>query len=189
MLPEKSRFPSPSVASSDKPLFPIPARLRAGFGGCLSIAALLFLTQAAVGPTAAGPVLGSMGASAVLLFAVPNGPLSSHRAVFLGHLVSAAIGVACAGLIREVPLAAALAVGLSIFAMDALRCTHPPGGATALTAVLGGAEIRELGALFLVTPVLLNVLVMLTVARLFHMKRSSRTLSLLRLRRAPASTA
>jgi CBS-domain-containing membrane protein len=65
-------------------------------------------------------------------------------------------------------LAAALAVGLAIGAMHYLRCIHPPGGATALTAVVGGSGIHELGYGFLVMPVLLNVVVILTVAVVFN---------------------
>jgi len=113
-------------------------------------------------------VVGSMGASAVLLFAVPHGPLSQPWAVAGGHLVSAAIGVACARWIPAPALAAAAAVGLAIGAMHYLRCLHPPGGATALTAVIGGPAIHAAGFGFLVFPVFINVAVMLVTAIAFN---------------------
>ncbi len=83
-------------------------------------------------------------------------------------MVSALVGVSCALLIPSPLLAAALAVGLAIGAMHYLRCIHPPGGATALTAVVGGSGIHDLGYGFLVMPVLLNVVVILVVAVVFN---------------------
>ncbi|MFX8373896.1 HPP family protein, partial [Acinetobacter baumannii] len=80
----------------------------------------------------------SMGASAVLLYAVPHGALSQPWAVLAGHAVSAVAGVAAARNISDPALAAAVAVGTAILAMHYLRAIHPPGGATALTAVVGG---------------------------------------------------
>jgi CBS-domain-containing membrane protein len=84
--------------------------------------------------------------------------------------------------IPEIYLAAALAVGLSIGAMHYLRCLHPPGGATALVAVLGGESIHQLGYTFLLSPVLFNALVILVVAVLlnlpFSWRRYPRGLSL-----------
>jgi CBS-domain-containing membrane protein len=109
-----------------------------------------------------------MGASAVLLFAVPHGQLSQPWPVFGGHLVSALIGVASAKLVAPPLLAAAVAVALAISAMYYLRCIHPPGGATALTAVAGGETVHALGFHYVLTPVLLNVLIILAVALLFN---------------------
>lgn len=109
-------------------------------------------------------VISSMGASAVLLFAVPHGALSQPWSVIAGHLLSALIGVSCARLIPQPVLAGALAVGLSVLVMTYLRCIHPPGGATALTAVLGGADIHALGFGFILFPVGFNLLLMLFAA-------------------------
>ena len=109
-------------------------------------------------------VIASMGASAVLLFAVPHGALSQPWSVVTGHLLSALIGVSCARWIPHPALAGAFAVGLSVLAMTYLRCIHPPGGATALTAVLGGTEIQALGFGFVFFPVGFNLLFMLLVA-------------------------
>ncbi|WP_456415911.1 HPP family protein [Thiolapillus sp.] len=113
-------------------------------------------------------VVASMGASAVLLFAVPLGPLSQPWPFAGGHLVSGVIGVTVAGLIPDPVLAAALAVALAVFFMYLTGCLHPPGGATALTVVAGGDAIRAMGYEYLLTPVLLNIAVMLGWALLIN---------------------
>ncbi len=113
-------------------------------------------------------VVGSMAASVVLLFAVPHGGLSQPWAVVGGHLLSAAVGVSCASWLADPLLAAALAVALAIGVMHYLHCMHPPGGATALAAVVGGPQLQGLGYGFLLEPVLVNVVVILTVAVLFN---------------------
>jgi CBS-domain-containing membrane protein len=104
----------------------------------------------------------------VLVFAVPHGPLSQLWPVFGGHLFSAVIGVSCYLLVPDAVIAAALAVSLAIGVMHYLRCIHPPGGATALSAVVGGQQVHELGYQFVVTPVMLNVLVIISVAVVFN---------------------
>jgi CBS-domain-containing membrane protein len=113
-------------------------------------------------------IVPSMGASAVLLFAVPHGKLSTPWALVGGHLVSALIGVACYRYIPYHLLAAGLAVGLAIGAMHILNCIHPPGGATALAAVIGGPAIHQLGYGYMLEPILLNVVVILAVAIAFN---------------------
>jgi CBS-domain-containing membrane protein len=143
-------------------------KLISGLGGFLGIFAILMITRQFVGGHDAVLIVASMGASAVLLFAVPHGPLSQPWALAGGHLISAFIGVSCYLLIPDPFIAAALAVGLAITAMHYLRCIHPPGGATALTAVVAGTGVHKLGYLYMVTPVLLNVLVIIAVAILFN---------------------
>lgn len=110
----------------------------------------------------------SMGASAVLLFAVPHGALSQPWAVVGGHLISAVIGVTCHQLFPHQIWTGALAVGLAVGAMHYLRCIHPPGGATALAAVIGGPEIYALGYHFLIMPILPNVMAILLMAVVFN---------------------
>lgn len=95
---------------------------------------------------------------------MPHGPLSQPWPVVAGHVVSALIGVACAQHIAYPPLAVACAVGLSIGAMLQLKCVHPPGGATAFTAVMGGSAIHQLGFKFVLFPVLSNAIVMVLLA-------------------------
>jgi CBS domain-containing membrane protein len=139
-----------------------------GAGGLTGILGVMVVSQAYLGLSGSASLVASMGASAVLLFAVPHGPLSQPWAVLGGHLVSAVIGVACARLPVQPLMSAALAVALAISAMYYLRCIHPPGGATALTAVAGGDAVHALGFHYVVTPVLLNVLVILLVAMVFN---------------------
>lgn len=110
----------------------------------------------------------SIGASAVLLFAAPHGVLSQPWPLVASHCISALIGVACAQTIPNTLLAAALAVSLAILLMHYLRCIHPPGGATALTAVIGGPALQDLGYQFVLTPVMLNVAAILVCAIIFN---------------------
>jgi CBS-domain-containing membrane protein len=137
-------------------------------GGFLVILLILVISRLYISTADAVLLIPSMGASAVLLFAVPHGALGQPWNVFGGHLLSAVIGVACARLIPDLALAAAASVGLAIAVMHYLRCIHPPGGATALVAVIGGESIHTLGYQYVLTPVLLNVIVMLVVAVAFN---------------------
>ncbi|MCK5667362.1 MAG: HPP family protein [Thiotrichaceae bacterium] len=137
-------------------------------GGFISIFFVLLITSSIVGMQSAGLIVASMGASAVLLFAVPQGPLSQPWPVAGGHLLSALVGVSCYLIIPNLILAASLAVGISIAVMYYFRCIHPPGGATALAAVVGGKQIHLLGYEYVISPVLYNVLAILLVAIAFN---------------------
>lgn len=143
-------------------------KLISATGGFVSIFFILLITSSFVEINSAGLIVASMGASAVLLFAVPHGPLSQPWPIAGGHLISAAIGVSCYLVIPNQILAASTAVGLSIGVMYYLRCIHPPGGATALAAVVGGSDVHQLGYEYLLTPVLYNVFIILLVAVLFN---------------------
>jgi CBS domain-containing membrane protein len=109
-----------------------------------------------------------MGASAVLLFAVPASPLAQPWSIIGGNMVSAIIGVACATWITNPIDAAPIAVALSIGAMFAFRCVHPPSGAVALTAVLGGPAVHALGFGFVFAPIAAQSFALLAVAIVFH---------------------
>jgi CBS domain-containing membrane protein len=115
-----------------------------------------------------------MGASAVLLFAVPASPLAQPWSIIGGNIVSALIGITCAAHIDDVALAASLAAALSIGAMFALRCLHPPSGAVALTAVLGGPAITALGYRFVLWPVAVDSLLLLLAALVFNVSARRR---------------
>jgi CBS domain-containing membrane protein len=140
----------------------------AAAGALVALGLLALVSQLVVGGPGAGLIVASMGASAVLLFVVPHGALSQPWPVLGGHLLSALVGVACRELLPSPPLAIAMAVSLSILLMQYLRCVHPPGGATALVAVIGGAQIEALGYGYVLQPILVNVLLMLLVALLFN---------------------
>lgn len=137
-------------------------------GMVVGIYALLWVSNTLLELEGAAMVVASMGATAVLLFMLPDGPFSKSWPVFGGHIVSALVGVSCAKLIPDPSLAAALAVGLAMIAMTTMRCIHPPGGATAMVAVLGGDSIQQLGYGFVFQPVMVNVLIVLAVAMLIN---------------------
>lgn len=109
-----------------------------------------------------------MGASAVLLFAVPSSPLAQPWSIIGGNLVSALVGVTCSKWIGDPALAASAAVALAIGAMFSLRCLHPPSGAVALTAVLGGPAVHAAGYDFVFWPVGVNSLFLLSSALVFN---------------------
>ncbi|KRG71684.1 HPP family protein [Pseudoxanthomonas dokdonensis] len=144
-----------------------------GIGAMLGILAVYAITHALfphgfMGSAGGMMMLASMGASAVLLFAVPQGALSQPWAVLGGHLMSAAVGVSCQKLFPGHAWTGALAVGVAVASMHYLRCIHPPGGATALAAVISGADVHALGYQYLLTPVLINVAAILSMAVAFN---------------------
>jgi CBS domain-containing membrane protein len=106
-------------------------------------------------------IVASMGASAVLLFAVPSSPMNSPWAVVAGHLCSALVGVTCAQQIAAIEFAAPVACAAAILVMLYLRCLHPPGGATAMLIVLGSDQVHAAGYHFILMPIALNILVLL----------------------------
>jgi len=143
-------------------------KLVSALGGFIGISLIAWISYQVTGASGAALIVPSMGASAVLLFAVPHGKLSQPWALFGGHLCSAAVGVSCYQLIPDMFLAAGLAVGLAIGAMHILRCIHPPGGATALAAVIGGDAIHILGYEYVISPILLNSIIIFLIAIMFN---------------------
>ncbi len=109
-------------------------------------------------------ILASTGASAILIFSLPFSPVSQPWNLVGGHLVSAAVGVSCYFLVSNELLAASLSVPLAMLFMHYLRCMHPPGGATAITAVIGGANVHALGYAFIIVPVFVNSIILLSIA-------------------------
>jgi CBS-domain-containing membrane protein len=104
-------------------------------------------------------LIGSFGASAVLLFGATESPLAQPRNLVGGHLLSAIVAVAVVALMGSTPLSMALGVGIAIFVMNITHTTHPPGGATALIGVQGAAGLG-----FVLVPVLTGVLILLATA-------------------------
>ncbi|SIO46664.1 MULTISPECIES: HPP family protein [Paraburkholderia] len=146
-----------------------PERLRSCLGALLGIAFTGGTMHVLLGPAASIPLLvAPMGASAVLLFAVPASPLAQPWSIIGGNLVSATVGVACASWIANPVGAAALAVALAICLMFALRCVHPPSGAVALTAVLGGPAVHALGYRFVAEPIAMQSAALLVAAIVYH---------------------
>ena len=120
-------------------------------------------------------LIGSFGASSVLVYGVIESPLAQPRNLIGGHLVSALVGVTVQQFVPDILwLTAPLAVSLSIVLMQITKTLHPPGGATALIAVTGSAEIRELGYWYVASPVLSGALILLAVALVFNNMTSRR---------------
>ncbi|MBL3590802.1 MAG: HPP family protein [gamma proteobacterium endosymbiont of Lamellibrachia anaximandri] len=109
-------------------------------------------------------ILASTGASAILIFSLPFSPVSQPWNLVGGHLVSAFAGVSCYLLIPNDLLAASVSIPCAMLLMHLLRCMHPPGGATAITAVVGGANVHALGYAFIVIPVFINAIILLSIA-------------------------
>ncbi|MEJ4047053.1 HPP family protein [Erwinia sp. SLM-02] len=109
-----------------------------------------------------------VGASAVLLFGVPNSPLAQPWSIVGGNFISALTGVTVGIWIDNPAIACGVAACLAIALMFKLRCLHPPGGAVALTAVLGGPGIHNTGYEFAFTPVLLNSVSLALLAIVFN---------------------
>lgn len=144
-------------------------RLRSCAGALVGILLCGALSAVLLGPSAqAFWLIAPMGASAVLLFAVPASPLAQPWSIVGGNLCAGLIGVCCAKLIAVPVAAACVAIALAIAAMFALRCLHPPSGAVALTAVLGGPAVHAAGFGFVLVPVLLNSLLLLAVALVYN---------------------
>ncbi len=144
-------------------------RLRAACGAGLGLFLTGFITQLALGPVDHLVLLiAPMGASSVLLFAVPSSPLAQPWSILGGNLVAALVGVTAGILIPHPYLAAGVAGGVAIGLMLVLRCLHPPSGAVALTAVLGGPAIHALGYQFVLWPVGINSLLLLGCALAYN---------------------
>ena len=137
-------------------------RLRAGFGALCGIGLTGGLMLWMLGPQGYIPwLVAPMGASAVLLFGVPASPLAQPWSILGGNLVAAVVGVTCATYIASPVVAAAAAVGVAIALMFTVRCVHPPSGAVALTAVLGGPAVHALGYGFVLEPIAVQSVVLL----------------------------
>lgn len=114
-------------------------------------------------------LIGSFGASAVLIYGAVKSPLAQPRNFVGGHVISAVIGVASYQLLQShLWLAAGVAVATAIAAMHATKTLHPPGGATALIAVIGSEKVHALGFLYIGIPVGLGALIMLVIALLVN---------------------
>lgn len=138
---------------------------RAGLCALVGLMVTGFVSTIALGSSADVPLLvAPMGAAAVLLFAVEKSPLARPWNVIGGNMLSALVGVTVAALVGNLVLASGLACGGAIIVMMLLRCVHPPGGAVAMTAVLGGPSIQSAGYGFVFWPVGINCVLLLLMA-------------------------
>jgi len=145
------------------------------FGAFLGMAGVAWVDQLFFAGTDLSLMIGSFGASAVLVYGAVRSPLAQPRNLVGGHVLSAIVGVICWKLFHPYPwLAEALAVASAIALMHATRTLHPPGGATALIAVIGSAEIHQLGFMYVLIPATLGPLILLAVAVLVNNIPNSR---------------
>ncbi len=143
---------------------PLAEKLRSGLAGGVAILLLAWTLHYLPQHTYPLLMLGSMAASAVLLFAAPHSPFSQPWNLVGGHSVSAIAGWMCCLFIPETTMAASIAVGTAIFLMYVLRCLHPPGAATALTLVLSSAQFSAMSWQWVGEIVILNAGIMLLLA-------------------------
>ncbi len=139
-------------------------------GGALAGVAITALLSTALFPHAAQlPFLvAPIGASAVLVFAVPSSPLAQPWSVIGGNTLSALMGIATSHVVRDPMMAVGLSVALAIAAMSLTRCLHPPGGAAALTAVLSSHSTAATSWSFAFAPVALNSALLVYCGWWFH---------------------
>lgn len=143
--------------------------LRAAVGALLGILVTGLVSRLWLGSSEGLPFLiAPMGASAVLLFAIPASPLAQPWSILGGNTLSALVGIAAAMLAPDPVVAAALGVSLAIATMSLCRCLHPPGGAVALTSVIGGPAVLAAGWSFALIPVALNSAILLGMAIVFN---------------------
>ncbi len=144
-------------------------------GSFLGIGLIGFLNQENLAQTDNLFLIGSFGASSVLIYGIINSPLAQPRNLIGGHVICALVGVTVHYVIpNQLWLASAFAVSLSIVLMQITRTLHPPGGATALIANIGSAKVTNLGYWYVLNPVLTGVVILLLIALLVNNRAAHR---------------
>lgn len=144
-------------------------RLLACFGAVIGICLTGFVSALAIGHGSALPlIVAPIGASAVLIFAVPASPLAQPWSIIGGNTLSALVGITVAHWIASPVLAIGISVALAIAVMSIARCLHPPGGAAALTAIIGGPAVTGAGYMFAFVPMALNSIILVALGVAFH---------------------
>lgn len=146
---------------------PLTQRLKVALSAFVALFIVTWVSLQLADTAGSIVLLASMGASAVLLFGLPNSPLAKPWSFAAGHLISATVGLVCSHLFTDLALMAAVTISIVLFVMYIFECMHPPGGATALVPVIASTD-QVLGYEFLLYPVALNVFVLLAVALLLQ---------------------
>ncbi|MCQ2003227.1 HPP family protein [Rhizobium sp. NRK18] len=150
----------PAVARTS----PVEA-LRAGLGALIGLGLTgLFVLSPSIDLTTGLYLVAPLGASSVLLFAVPNSPLAQPWSAIVGNTLAALVGVAVCMFVTEPTLRIALAVGLAIAATILARAVHPPAGAVAMTAAMSPDAIQHLGFWFALAPIATGTTALVLVA-------------------------
>lgn len=108
-----------------------------------------------------------LGASAVLVFAIPASPLAQPWPVIGGDLLSALVGLGAGVVLGDPVVSAAVGVCLAIALMTMARCLHPPGGACALLCALGATGPANWDFSYML-PITANVLTLVIVGWLYN---------------------
>lgn len=108
-------------------------------------------------------ILGSFGASCLLMFAYPASPFAQPRNVVGGHVIATLTGLVFLNLFGVHWWSLATAVGTAIALMLLCRMPHPPAGSNPLIVMIGGV-----GWQFLLTPTLLGSVVLVLVALIYN---------------------
>lgn len=138
-----------------QPAMPWHVVLGAALSGALTIAVLTLVGHAADAPL----LIAAFGSSCVLVFLLPDAPLSRPVNVVGGHMISALCGVAAQAFLPTEWWSLGLVVGAAMAAMAMLRIIHPPAGATPIAVLLTNA-----GWDYLVAPVLAGSLTLTACA-------------------------
>ena len=134
-------------------------------GGFIGIGICGYLSYLFFEPIDLTLIIGSMGASAVLVYGAVKSPFAQPRNLLGGHIISGLTGVLSFQLLSgNIVVASAVAVSMAIALMAITKTVHPPGGATALIAVIGGDKIHNLGFLYPFVPAAAGAFVLLLVA-------------------------
>jgi CBS domain-containing membrane protein len=145
----------------DRVQAPVAEQLRSGLAAMVAVVVVAWVASHVLAMPLT--LVAAVGASSALVFGLPMSPLAQPWPVVGSYLVSAVAGVAAARWVPGLALASGVSVGAAIVGMLALRCLHPPGGAVALFAVIGGDEVRAMGFHYVVTPVLVNAVLLVLV--------------------------
>ena len=159
-----ARFFSPILAGAT-----LRDRMIACLGTIIGITLTALVCRILIGSSEGLPfIVAPLGASAVLLFSVPTSPLAQPWPIIGGNMISAMVGLLVVHTIEEPALAMGIGVALAIAIMSFARCLHPPGGAAALTVILGGSAVTSTGFLFPFVPVGVNSILLVMLGIVFH---------------------
>jgi len=165
----KEYFEKMKGTTNSPPRVSIEEIIWSWIGAFLGIGLVAYLNYSRFEHTDLVMIVGSFGASAVLIYGAIKSPLAQPRNLIGGHVISAIIGVVCYQIFHNYMwLASAMAVAASLASMHATKTLHPPGGATALIAVIGGEKIHALGYLYAIIPVGVGATIMLAMALLIN---------------------
>lgn len=145
-------------------------------GAFFGIGIIAFIQSHSLSSTENIFLIGSFGASSVLIYGAIQSPLAQPRNLVGGHVISALVGVTVFKIVPDIIwLSAPLAVAFSIVLMQYTKTLHPPGGATALIAVSSTGKIPELGYWYVLSPVLSGCIILLITALIFNNITSNRS--------------